>query len=253
MDESGSGRLSRWLKAALRHIQIEDVTLALILIATPFVAPITDILPVFGGQNDFLSALVAFLAAVGAIVAMATRVPNANRLDKPTPDEVPVRIWLVGPFIGAVGFVAGDLLDRMGLPGGDALVGIAFVVAAISFIAGKHLPVVSRNTRRLLVGPFVLLSGAFLQQTAADITSSFAGTDVLGQLLALHNPVFMIELNGGPGLRCPDLLRDARLLAPRELADPGASTLSWAIRFAIFYVSLIVAIIAGSSGPLLVA
>ena len=252
MDESGSGRLSRWLKAALRHIQIEDVTLALILIATPFVAPITDILPVFGGQNDFLSALVAFLAAVGAIVAMATRVPDANRLEKPTPDEVPVRIWLVGPFIGAVGFVAGDLLDRMGLPGGDALVGIAFVVAAISFIAGKHLPVVSRNTRRLLVGPFVLLSGAFLQQTAADITSSFAGTDVLGQLLALHNPVFMIELMVVLGFAAL-IFYEMLVFAPRELADPGASTLSWAIRFAIFYVSLIVAIIAGSSGPLLVA
>ena len=43
------------------------------------------------------------------------------------------------------------------------------------------------------------------------------------------------------------------VFAPRELADPGASALSWAVRFAIFYVSLVVAILAGSSGALLVA
>src|SRR5512141_954838 len=132
------------LLGLLRHIQLEDVALVVILLLTPFLRPITDILPVFGGENDFFGGLVAFLAAVGAIVAMATRVPDENRLEKPpaTPaasqDLLPVRSWLVGPFIGAVGFVAGDSLDRMGLPGGDALVGIAFVVAMISFVAARR-------------------------------------------------------------------------------------------------------------------
>jgi hypothetical protein len=250
--------LTDLLRAALRHVQVEDLTLALILIATPFLAPITNVLPIFGSGNDFLGGLVAFMAAVGAIAAMATRVPDENRLEKPaaTPaanqDLLPVRIWLVGPFIGAVGFVAGDSLDRMGMPGGDALVGIAFVVAMISFVAARRLPVVSRNVRRLLVGPFVLLSGAFLQQFAAEFTSSFAGTDVLGQLLALHNVVFVMEVAGILGFAAL-IFYEMFVFAPRELADPGASTLAWAIRFAIFYVSLLVAILVGSSGPLLVA
>lgn len=43
------------------------------------------------------------------------------------------------------------------------------------------------------------------------------------------------------------------VFAPRELADPGGSALSWAVRFAVFYVSLVVAMLAGSSGPLLLA
>jgi hypothetical protein len=253
-----TNRLRGLLRDLPRHIQAEDVTLALILIATPFVQPITNLLPVFGPQNDFLGGLVAFLAAVGAMVAMATRVPDENRLEKPPTtaaaqqDVLPVRIWLVGPFIGAVGFVAGDSLDRMGLPGGDALVGIAFLVAMVAFVFARRLPVVSRTTRRLLVGPFVLLSGAFLQQVAASVTSSFAGTDVLGQLLALHNPALEVELLGIIGFAAL-IFYEMLVFAPRELADPGASTRSWAIRFTVFYVSLLVAIFAGSSGPLLVA
>jgi hypothetical protein len=244
--------MTQRLKQLLRHIQAEDVVLALILIATPFLAPITNLLPIYGPENDFLGGLVAFLAAVGAIVAMATRVPAENRLEKPTNDELPVRIWLVGPFIGAVGFVAGDSLDRMGLPGGDALIGITVIVAMVSFVFASRLPVVSRNTRRLLVGPFVLLTGAFLQQFAAEFTSSFAGTDLLGQLLALHNPGLVLSLLGILGFAAL-IFYEMFVFAPRELADPGASTLSWAVRFTIFYVSLVVAILAGSSGPLVVA
>lgn len=240
------------LKQLLRHIQLEDVLLVVVLIATPFLAPITNILPVLGGENDFLGGLVAFLAALGAIVALATRVPQESRLEHHPEGDLPVRIWLIGPFIGAVGFVAGDSLDRMGLPGGDLLIGVAVIVAVASFVLADRLPVVSRNTRRLLVGPFVLLSGAFLQQFAADLTSSFAGTDVLGALLALNNLVFAIELLA--------ILAYAALVfylmfvfAPRELADPGASNLAWAMRFVVFYVSLLIAIFAGSAGPLVVA
>jgi len=240
------------LRQLLRHIQPEDVVLALILIATPFLAPITNVLPMYGPENDFLGGLVAFLAAVGAIVALATRVPAENRLEKPTADELPVRMWLVGPFVGAVGFVAGDSLDRMGLPGGDFLMGLTVIVAVISFVFASRLPVVSRNVRRLLTGPFVLLSGAFLQQFAADFSSSFAGTDVLGHLLGLQNvgAVFgLLAILAFAAL----IFYEMFVFAPRELADPGASALSWAVRFAIFYVSLVVAILAGSSGALLVA
>ena len=159
---------------------------------------------------------------------------------------------LIGPFVGAVGFVAGDSLDRMGLPGGDFLIGLTVIVAVISFVFASRLPVVSRNVRRLLTGPFVLLSGAFLQQFAADFSSSFAGTDVLGHLLGLQNvgAVFgLLAILAFAAL----IFYEMFVFAPRELADPGASALSWAVRFAIFYVSLVVAILAGSSGALLVA
>jgi hypothetical protein len=242
------------VRALLSHIQLEDVTLVATLLLTPFLAPITSVLPVFGDGNDFVGGLVAFIAAVGAIVAMATRVPDDNRFEKPAPEAqvLPTRIWLVGPLIGAVGFLAGDSLDRMGLPGGDALVGIAFVVAMVTFLAGRRLPVVSRNTRRLLVAPFVLLSAAFLQQLAAEFTGAFAGTDLLGQLLALNNLPLVIELFGILGFVAL-IFYEMFVFAPRELADPGASSLSWAVRFAIFYLSLVIALFAGGSAALVVA
>jgi hypothetical protein len=242
------------VRTLLSHIQLEDVTLVATLLLTPFLAPITSVLPIFGDGNDFVGGLVAFIAAVGAIVAMATRVPDDNRFEKPAPEAqvLPTRIWLVGPLIGAVGFLAGDSLDRMGLPGGDALVGIAFVVAMVTFLAGRRLPVVSRNTRRLLVAPFVLLSAAFLQQLAAELTGAFAGTDLLGQLLALNNLPLVIELFGILGFVAL-IFYEMFVFAPRELADPGASSLSWAVRFAIFYLSLVIALFAGGSAALVVA
>jgi hypothetical protein len=245
-------RLRGWLS----HLQVEDLSLVLILIATPFLAPITAILPVFGDGDDFIGGLVAFLAAVGASVALATRVPDENRLEKSATspaaqaDMLPVRMWLIGPFIGAVGFVAGDSLDRMGLPGGDSLIAIAFLVGVVAFVAGRRLPVVSRTVRRVLVGPFVLLCAATLQQFAADFTSSFAGTDVLGQLLALNNLGLVVTLLGTLGFAAL-IFYEMFVFAPRELADPGASAISWGIRFAIFYVSLVVAILGGGSSPLL--
>ncbi|MEP7378233.1 MAG: hypothetical protein ABI725_01580 [Chloroflexota bacterium] len=252
MDESRSARLSRWITAAVSHVQAEDLTMAAVLIVTPFLAPITSLLPIFGSDNDFLGGLIAFLAAVGAIAAMATRVPDENRLEKPTEDPVPVRMWLVGPFIGAVGFVAGDSLDRMGLPGGSALIGIAFLVTMVSFVFARRLPVVSRGTRRLLVAPFVLLSAAFLQQLAADFASAFAGTDLLGQLVGLKNLALVIQLFAILGFAAL-IFYEMLVFAPRELADPGASTRAWAVRFAIFYVSLVIAMCVGNSAPLLLA
>lgn len=240
------------LRRLLRHIQPEDIGLVITLILTPFARPIIEALPLFGAQNDFLGGLVAFLAAVGAIIALATRAPSDNRIEQRTDGELPVRIWLIGPFIGGVAFVAGDSLDRMGLPGGDVLIGVAFIVAMASFVFANRLPVVSRNTRRLLVGPFVLLAGAFLQQFAAEFTSSFAGADVLGALLALNNIVFAIELLAilGYGALVFYLMF---VFAPRELADSGASNLSWSIRFLVFYASLLIALFAGSAGPLVIA
>src|SRR4051812_31020006 len=126
MDRLRAERLRALVRDLPRHIQLEDVALVGTLLVTPFLAPITNLLPLIGGGTDFIGGLVAFLAAVGAIVAMATRVPDENRFEKPAAeaDVLPTRIWLVGPLIGAVGFVAGDSLDRMGLPGGDALIGI---------------------------------------------------------------------------------------------------------------------------------
>ena len=79
IEESGNGRPSRWLTAAASHVQAEDLTMAAILVATPFLTPTTRLLPIFGSGNDFLGGLVAFLAAVGAIVAIrCSRSRRAN-------------------------------------------------------------------------------------------------------------------------------------------------------------------------------
>jgi hypothetical protein len=66
----------------------------------------------------------------------------------------------------------------------------------------------------------------------------------------LNNPGLVVTLLGTLGFVAL-IFYEMFVFAPRELADPGASALSWAIRFAIFYVSLVAAILAGGSSPLL--
>ncbi len=247
------------LRRLARHIQAEDIALGAIVLAAGLLSGGEPSTPPILNDNSFLGGffggLVSFLAAVGAIAAMATRVPGQSRLETPSTlssgAAVPVRIWLVGPFIGAVGFVAGDSLDRMGLPGGDVLILVAFVAAVASFVLADHLPVVSRQTRRVLVAPFVLLSGAFIQGLAMDIASGFGGTDVVGALRGMDLTLAVTLL--GIVAFIALVLYLALVVAPRELADPGASTASWVIRFAIFYVSLLVAIVVGGSIPTLIA
>ena len=243
------------LRRLAGHIQAEDIALGAIVLAAGLLSGGQPSTPPVLNDNSFLGGLVSFLAAVGAIAAMATRVPGQSRLETPSTlssgAAVPVRIWLVGPFIGAVGFVAGDSLDRMGLPGGDVLILVAFVAAVASFVLADHLPVVSRQTRRVLVAPFVLLSGAFIQGLAMDIASGFGGTDVVGALRGMDLTLAVTLL--GIVAFIALVLYLALVVAPRELADPGASTASWVVRFAIFYVSLLVAIVVGGSIPTLIA
>ncbi len=43
------------------------------------------------------------------------------------------------------------------------------------------------------------------------------------------------------------------VFAPRELADPGAPTRTWAVRYLIFLVSLVLALALNDDTPVLVA
>ncbi len=236
----------RWL-GPLSHFQLEDVAVFAIVLVTPFTPGFGSFAPILGGPGDLLGGLISFLAAVGAVIALLTRVPGETRLERPG-EVAPERIWMIGPFVLAIVLVAGDSLDRMGLPGGNFLIGIAFVAVLVSLLLADRLPVVSRGVRRLLMTPFVLLATAFFVNLATDFASGF-GEGTLDALLALE-PLLIVQLLAILALAAlPFYL--ALVFVPRELADPSGSARSWVARFAVFYVSLVLAITLGGASPVL--
>jgi len=240
----------------LARIQLEDVALALLLLVGPLLSgrgsagadPTGLGIGFLSRETDPLLGIFALVAAIGAIAALATRVPGESRVV----DEGG-RAWIIGPLVGAIGLTTGNALELIGLEGGDIFTGPAMVVAVLSFVFASRLPVVQRPVRRLLVAPFLLLSGAVFQGLVAEFTSSFDGSVDLPALLAEANAIPLIATVAAIVLAVSWIFYAMLIFAPRELADPGAPTRSWTVRYLVFLVSLVVALLLGGTTPVLVA
>jgi hypothetical protein len=200
------------------------------------------------GVADPLLGSFALVAAIGAIVALATRVPGESRIL-----DADGRAWIIGPLVGAIGLTAGSALELLGIDGGDIVTGPAMIVAVGSFVFASRLPVVQRPIRRLLVAPFVLLSGAVFQGLVTDFTGSVTGFVDLPALLADSNVISLMATVVVIILAVSWIFYSMLIFAPRELADPGAPTRDWAARYLVFLVSLVLALLLGGNSPVLVA
>jgi hypothetical protein len=231
------GKRLAWLR---RHLQAEDIALGLVLIVTPLVSGNGDLGArlLFGG-NDPLLGFIALVSCVGAITAIATRVPGESVLDQ---DH---RWGILGPFLGAVSLLSSSSLGLLGIPNNGLLIGPAFVITAGAVVLGSRLPVVSRQTRRVLVAPFVLLSGAILQSLVVNIGGALAGqVDIGGILGQPKGPALLLDIV----LIClfvSWIFYAMLVYAPRELASPGASVRSWVVRFGVFFSTLVAGIVIG--------
>jgi hypothetical protein len=234
-----------WPNALISRIQVEDLALVGVVLlgallgegATASVAQ-----SILERERDPLLGAVSLIAAVGAMVAMATRVPGESRVDRSER-----RYWIVGPFIGAVGFTCGSALELLGIESGDVVTGPALLVAILSLVFADRLPVVERPVRRLLVAPFVLLSGAVFQGLTAELMTGLAGVVDLPTLLASPDGLQLVALVVGVSLAVSWIFYSMLVFAPRELADPGAPTAWWAVRFGVFWVSVVAGLVLGST------
>jgi hypothetical protein len=249
--------LSRMKRAAgrpkdlnvLGALQAEDLVVGGVLVGSALLDRALSVSVLHPWSDDPLSALIAVLATVGALVALGTRVAGESRFDMRGGE--PARMWMIGPFIGGVGFIGGSAMDRLGLPGGEALVGVAFVAALASILLGDRLPVISRTARRILVTPFVVVAAVLFHSLAAEAIEAFAGADqFLGTLLEPSNLVLTINILfivAAVGWIFYAML----IFVPRELADPGGSSRAWMVRFVFFYLTLVAAILLGGTVPVL--
>jgi hypothetical protein len=212
-----------------RSIQIEDAVLAGLLVLEPLLAGRSSSTAVgfLDRGPDILGGSIAVVAAIGAIVCLATRLPGQSTLDPQhaiarRPVDTEARYAFIGPFLGAIALVAGEGSRKLGIGDGGLLTGVAFLVGVAAFALADRLPVVSAPVRRALIAPFVLVCAAIFQEFVSSLTRGITAADlpVWGGLLVLGAAVFYSML----------------IYAPRELADPDAEGHSWLVRFGVFVV-----------------
>lgn len=198
------------------------------------------------GGDAPLIGLLEVAAIVGAIVALATRTPDAPPLSSDS-----FRAWvLAGPLIGAVVLLGDSASDRLGLAVGGILGPAALVAVVAAFALADRLPVLDERRRRLLVTPFVFVAAGFFTEFAAGILDGLDIGEVADTILGSSSAPGMATVAAfiAGGL----LLGSAAfyvmlVVAPRELAAPERRPWVWAIRFAVFLVSALV----GAGGSLL--
>jgi hypothetical protein len=178
---------------------------------------------------------VQLLAVLGAFAALLTR-PTDQPPVRVGEVEAP-RIALSGPLIGGLAFAAAGAIEGLGLPSGDWLIAISFVVLLIGILAASHLPVVSAPLRRLFVLPFILVSSTYFNGFAGTVLGSLdIGSLDIGELIAqapaasLSFALFLLVLILGGMAAFYAMF----VVAPRELADPEGRALPWIARFIVY-------------------
>jgi hypothetical protein len=213
-------------------LRLEDGLLAAWSVALPLVGGwfgSTGILPGLEGGGA-LAGFVQLIAVLGAFAALLTR-PSDQPAVRIGEVEAP-RMALSGPLIGGLAFASAGAIDGLGLPSGDWLIGVSFIVLLVGTLGASHLPVVSAPLRRLLVLPFILVSSTYFNGFAGTILDSLD----IGQLLAeapaegLSLALFILVLIVGGMAAFYAMF----VVAPRELADPEGRALPWIARFIVY-------------------
>jgi hypothetical protein len=213
-------------------LRVEDGLLAGWSLALPAVGGwfgSTSIPPGLEGGGA-LAGFVQLLAVLGAFAALLTR-PTDQPPVRVGEVEAP-RIALSGPLIGGLAFASAGAIEGLGLPSGDWLIAISFVVLLIGILAASHLPVVSAPMRRLFVLPFILVSSTYFNGFAGTILGSLDIGELIAQAPAtsLSFALFLLVLILGGMAAFYAMF----VVAPRELADPEGRALPWIVRFIVY-------------------
>jgi len=220
-------RLARWLR-------VEDLLLAALgLFGLPLLGRLLGIgTPDTTGPDTASPLTGAFaLVAIGGVLAcLLTRGAG-----EPAPfgdGRLTFEGWARFPLVAGLGIVATQTLPGIGLDG-DPVLGITLLVVTVSVIGYGWLPVVPVTVRRALVVPMgIVATGAFDQLMGSGLS------DATRELLTGQAPpeasVFLPLILGVVAV-----LYTALVAAPRAIADPGATWLTWVIRFLFLLAALV--------------
>jgi hypothetical protein len=215
-----------------RHIRVEDVVLAVWLIA---IAPLLSSNPgsaPSGGPDPILGlldmvGLLAFAACLGA--------RSQPDVDSGVVAGTELR-YAVGPLFGALAFTLDDVRARLGLDGGLALLPIV-AAGVVALVARFRLGPLAAVQRRALVTPFVLVTSRFFGDVVGGFTDLFDLRQLAAAVIAPGGAVGTVFVVGIAILGVA-LFYVMLVFAPRQIAEREGSPGTWAVRFLVFVVSL---------------
>jgi hypothetical protein len=228
------------LSRLARLLRLEDV---MVVVLTAIVIPLFDravgggatVAATSSGDPSVLTGLVGLLAVVGVGACVLTRGP-----DEPSPladGQMTLQGWARFPLAAGVGIVGTETLPGLGIDGGP-FVGILFLLTMVGAVAHPRLPVVPVTVRRAMVLPMVIVAaGAFDQIIGRDMGGLFA--DLIGGAqpeVAAFWPLILGAVAA---------LYTMLVIAPRSIADPGASGTAWTFRFVLLVGSVVLAAFLG--------
>lgn len=187
--------------------------------------------------------IIQLLAVLGAMIAIATRPTGVT---PPQLDGDNSRYALIGPWIGAIAFVAGSASAHLGTALDGPVIGLAFVTIVAVMILNDRLPTVDAGIRRALVLPFILVCAGLFDAFAADL---LRGVDLVGLFQAAQ-----IDETGfgffvlGMLLAALSMFYWMFVVAPRILVTPEEAVsgpigcVTWPLRFVLFILSSLIGI-----------
>jgi hypothetical protein len=178
---------------------------------------------------DALTGWFALIGILGVLACLCTRGP-----DEPPPlsdGTLTLQGWARFPLAAGIGIVGIETLPGIGLDG-DPFVGIAFLIVLVTVLIPSRLPVVPVAARRALVTPMAIVATGAFDQIMGSGLGDLVGGYVRGQAppeLAAFAPIII----GAAAVMYVMLV-----VAPRAIADPGASWLAWTARFVLLLAAL---------------
>lgn len=218
---------------ARRRLRVEDVLLFAWLVISPLVISTTHGATAFTQGSDPLGGLfdiVALCAAAACIAARRADGSHSGLLENQTV------AYAVGPLFGAVAFALDNSVGRLGLTGGAAILPlVAPIVAAVA--TRLWLQPTTAVQRRALVTPFLLATSGFFGGLLSSLTDLFdlrTFADGVGSGRA--GEVLLVAGFGIAGILIFYLML---IFAPRQIAEREGTPGTWAIRFGVFVVGLV--------------
>ncbi|MHB8891383.1 MAG: hypothetical protein ACYC65_04985 [Candidatus Limnocylindrales bacterium] len=227
----------------LKLLRLEDLLMALLAV---IVLPLIDGWLGESGSGTpaatdptALEGLVGLLAVAGVMACLVTRGP-----DEPPPladRQMTLQGWARFPLAAGVGIVATETLPGLGLDP-EPLVAVTFLVMIAGALLHPRLPVAPVLVRRTLVLPMAIVAaGAFDQiigRGLPDLVVALLGGTAQPGVVALAPLVIAAIL----------VLYAMLVIAPRSIADPGASGVAWLVRFLFLLASVVMATLVGGVG-----